>query len=144
MLVVSACSYSFNQSLLDNAKSMYVQLGEDNSGEVNVVEGINDELKAELSGRNIEMRTKANSDYQINYIVLSYITTAEDFDADEEINQFSIKINAQFVLKDKRSRVISDDIIEGFALYSDDKDVGKEEAIADLVEKYITKIDNNW
>jgi len=123
---------------------MYVQLGDDKSGEVNVVEEINDELKKKLSSRNIEIRTKSNSQYMISYTVLSYITTAEDFSASEEVRQFSIKIKVQFYLKDKKNRIISQNLIEGSALYTDDKDKGKENAIGDLIEKYITQIDNNW
>ena len=123
---------------------MYVQLGDDLSGEVNVVEEINTELKDKFSSRNIEMRTKNNSQYIVTYTVLTYRTVAEDFNAEEEVDQFSIRITAQFLLKDKKGRTISDDTMEGSALYTDDKDKGKEDAVKDLVDKYITKIDNNW
>ncbi len=123
---------------------MYVQLGEDQSGEVNVVELVNEELKERFSSRNIEMRTKTNSEYVISYTVISYVTEAEDFTADEEVRQFSIKVKAQFILKDKKGKVISDEVIEGSSLYEDDKDEGKDDAVKDLIAKYITKIDNNW
>ncbi len=123
---------------------MYVQLGDNKSGEVYVVEKINEQLKTTLSGRNIEIRTKSNSNYIVSYVVESYETIAEDFSASEEVNQYSIKIKVTFVLTDNKNRVISENEVIGSTLYTEDSEKAKEDAIKDLISKYITQIDNNW
>ncbi len=152
MLLHSGCSYyNVSGSLPSHIKTVAVPIFENETVEIDIVEGITEEvIDAIIEDGNMKVVSEFQSDAIVNGIIIDIIEEADTFSKDEEADQFKIRIFAkvQFFDRKKNSVIWEEERMEGWARFdtsdTSSREDGIKEALEMLAKEIIDKTVSGW
>ena len=152
MLLHTGCSYySVSGSLPSHIKTVAVPLFENETVEIDIVEGITSEvIDAIIKDGNMKVVSEFQSDAIVNGTIIDIIEEADTFSKEEEADQFRIRIfaNVQFFDRKKNSVIWEEERMEGWARFdtsdTSSRENGIEEALEMLAKEIIDKTVSGW
>lgn len=154
-LVLLACGvYSFSGSgLPSHIKTVAVPLFGNQTAEYGIKEKLTDEIIDRLvaDGR-IKVASKEDADSLIRGVVVDYKRQAYTFDKSENVQEYIVRIYVDVSYEDvkKRKVIWREERMEGWGTYDVDieaaegEELGRERAIAKLVEDIVNKTVAGW
>ncbi len=152
MLLCAGCSYySVSGSLPSHIKTVAVPLFENETVEIDIVEGITSEVvDAIIKDGNMKVVSEFQADAIVTGTIIDIIEEADTFSKEEEADQFRIRVFAdvQFFDRKKNSVIWEENRMEGWARFSSSdissRESGIEEALEMLAKEIIDKTVSGW
>ncbi|HDY90246.1 MAG TPA: hypothetical protein ENH82_19270 [bacterium] len=146
------CSYySVSGSLPSHIKTVAVPLFENETVEIDIVEGITSEvIDAIIKDGNMKVVSEFQADAIVDGTIIDIIEEADTFSKDEQADQFKIRVLAdvQFFDRKKNNVIWEEKRMEGWARFDasdvSSRELGIEEALEMLAKEIIDKTVSGW
>ncbi len=152
ILLCGGCSYySVSGSLPSHIKTVAVPLFENETVEIDIVEGITSEvIDAIIKDGNMKVVSEFQADAIVDGTIIDIIEEADTFSKDEQADQFKIRVFAevQFFDRKKNNVIWEEKRMEGWARFDasdvSSRELGIEEALEMLAKEIIDKTVSGW
>lgn len=151
--MISSCFYTFSGSTLpSDLKTVDIPLFVNESMQPNIADEITQQLNQQMLSYNLLRIVSERGDATITGTVTSYDNTPYTFGASAakqvDVEQYKVSVTAQVQFIDNnRNKPLFDGTVTGEGTYdfkTETEDIGREKAIADIVQRVLQNTIQSW